>query len=240
MIIDVLLNPAEITVFANATRARPDACVVFDILRATTSMVRALYEGATGVRPVLEITEALARREADSAVLLAGERQGDKITGFDLGNSPAEFEASVVNGREIVMTTTNGTVAMHACRGVDAVYAAAFLNLGATIRSVRALGPGSVTVLSAGTFETTALEDVIAAGAFCAAFPDAERTDAAHVAYAVWESCCGCLDDLVRSSRNARKLFADGRGDDVTAALWSDSAPVVGRLDQDGVVRRFS
>ena len=116
-------------------------CVVFDVLRATSTFVTALHNGAKAIVPVSEISEALAFRRKQPDVLLGGERDGVRIraaqTGgidFDLGNSPREYTPEKVRGRTIVSTTTNGTRALRACAGAKTVLAASFLNLTATAR----------------------------------------------------------------------------------------------------------
>src|SRR5256885_11256958 len=116
--LEVLLSPVEFANLRNRDLSQT-VCVVFDILRATTSMVTALANGAEAIIPVAEISEALAIRQQRPEVLLAGEREGLRIpvemTGgveFNLGNSPRECTAPIVAGKTIVMTTTNGTRAL--------------------------------------------------------------------------------------------------------------------------------
>ena len=141
--IEVLFSPAEYSVLADRNLSGT-ACVVLDILRATTTMMTALANGAEGVIPVLEISEAVALKEQRPDVLLAGERNGLRIgadqaggTDFDLGNSPREFTPERVRGKTIVMTTTNGTRALRACAHADTVLIGAFLNLRAVVNWVR-------------------------------------------------------------------------------------------------------
>src|SRR5882762_4456409 len=119
--IEVLFSPVEFSALSQRNLGRT-ACVVLDILRATTSMITALANGAEAIIPVAEISEALAIRQQRPEVLLAGEREGLRIspqlTGgvqFDLGNSPREYIAKTVQGKTIVLTTTNGTRALRAC-----------------------------------------------------------------------------------------------------------------------------
>src|SRR5580704_3556583 len=104
----VLFTPAEFTALRPADLSDV-VCVVFDILRATTSMLTALSNGASRIFPVREIPEALELRRAHPNSLLAGERDGVRIlraqTGsvdFDLGNSPREFVRERVGDREII------------------------------------------------------------------------------------------------------------------------------------------
>ena len=103
------------------------AAVVVDVLRATTSVVAACTAGCARVIPVADVNAALerARQCPDDEVLLAGERGGEPIAGFHLGNSPLEFTAERVGGRTIVLTTTNGTAAMlNACTAAEGAVAA--------------------------------------------------------------------------------------------------------------------
>src|SRR5258706_13679275 len=114
MSLEVLFAPAEFAALGQRDLSGT-VCVVFDVLRATSSMVTALANGASAIVPVAEISEALSIRERDPHILLAGEREGLRIqsdlTGgiaFDLGNSPREFKRKKVIVRTIAMTTTNG------------------------------------------------------------------------------------------------------------------------------------
>ena len=173
MKIDATLSPAELPALGGRD-LRGTVCVVFDVLRATSTFVTALHNGAKAVIPVAEISEALALRQKQPGVLLGGERDGVKIragqTGggdFDLGNSPREYMPEMVRGKTIVSTTTNGTRALRACAGAKTVLAASFLNLTATAQFIRQLQPAQILLVCAGTRENMADEDVLAAGALC-------------------------------------------------------------------------
>src|ERR1043166_2461338 len=113
--LEVLFSPADF-IALKQRKLGGAACVVFDVFRATSSIVSALANDAAAVIPVAEIADALTLRKKDPAILLAGERNGGRIpasltggTDFDLGNSPREFTKEKVAGRTIAMTTTNGT-----------------------------------------------------------------------------------------------------------------------------------
>ena len=136
--IEVLFTPAEFEALSKRDLSET-VCVVFDVLRATSSMVTALANGAEAIIPVSEISEALEIKREDPNVLLAGERNGLRIeanlTGsisFDLGNSPREFTKNRVAGKRIVITTTNGTRALRSCGHAKTVLIGSFLNLEAT------------------------------------------------------------------------------------------------------------
>jgi 2-phosphosulfolactate phosphatase len=173
MKIEVILTPAELPALAKHD-LRETGCVVFDVLRAPSTIVTALHNGAKEIIPVSEIAEALALKRKQPDVLLGGERDGVRIraaqTGgidFDLGNSPREYTTEKVRRKTIVSTTTNGTRALRACAGAKTILAASFLNLGATARFLQQAKAENVLLICAGTQENAALEDILAAGALC-------------------------------------------------------------------------
>ena len=143
--------------------------VVIDVLRASTTMVTALAHGASGVWPVAGIDEArgLAAR-LGPATILGGERGGVRIEGFDLGNSPEEYTSERVADRPVVITTTNGTAALAACRDARHVLVGAIVNRAAVAEAVRELAArDSITdvhLVCAGTDGEVTAEDVLAAG----------------------------------------------------------------------------
>ena len=115
MTIHTLLTPTELPALAQRDLSET-TCVVFDILRATSTLVTALHHGAQAIIPVSEIAEAVALQRQQPDLLLAGERDGLRIRAeqsggidFDFGNSPREFRPEKVRGRTLVSTTTNGT-----------------------------------------------------------------------------------------------------------------------------------
>jgi 2-phosphosulfolactate phosphatase len=183
--------------------------------------------------PVETIEEARVIAAANRDAILGGERNGDRIEGFALGNSPMEYCA--IAGRVVVTTTTNGTVALRACSGADAVWVGAVLNLGALARGIRGRAPEKLLLVCAGTFETMALEDVWAAGALVDAFADAQWTDSARCAWTVarqWP----VPSEALRLSRNGRALINAGRERDVDWCASLDKFDVVGEM-VDGIVR---
>ena len=145
--LDVLLSPVEFEALPGRNLSTT-CCVVFDVLRATSTMTVALANGATGILPCGTIDEAVAARAANPNLLLAGERGGLRITAevsgsvdFDLGNSPREMVAEVISGRQLAMTTTNGTRALKACAGAQRVWIGGFLNLSALGQALREKPP---------------------------------------------------------------------------------------------------
>ena len=245
MNIDVILSPAELPALKQRD-LRDATCVVFDVLRATSTFVTALHHGAKAVVPVSEIAEALDWRQKQPDVLLGGERDGVKIraaqTGgvdFDFGNSPREYTPSAVRGKTIVSTTTNGTRALRACAGAQTVLAAAFLNLTATVKFLRHQSPAQVVLVCAGTYENTALEDVLGAGNLCEMLADDsgrwKLSDAAEIARRTYAPAKSGLAAAVGCSKNARRLLGIPElRDDVPFCLQCDCYPLVVKRAEDG------
>src|SRR4051794_4907897 len=104
--------------------------IAVDVLRATTTMLTALAAGAKCIIPCATIDEAKAAAAEGrwSPALLAGEREGRPIPGFDLGNSPSEFTAANCKGKTVIASTTNGTKAILACHSAGRVLIGAFVN----------------------------------------------------------------------------------------------------------------
>ena len=227
MKIDVVLNPAEIALLP-ARDLSATTCVVFDVLRATSSMVTALAHGVAEIHPVRTIEEALALKGRMPDAVLGGERHGNLIPGFDVGNSPAEYVA--LAGRRIISTTTNGTVALRACEHAARVLIGAMLNLSALVDELRVRPPEKLLLVCAGTFADFALEDAYAAGVLIAEFSEATLTDSAEAALAVAARFPDPLAALFRA-QNGRVLAAAGRDADVEWCAQRSRYRVVGAMD---------
>jgi 2-phosphosulfolactate phosphatase len=246
--LEVLLTPADFAALAGRNLAET-VCVVIDVLRATTSMITALANGAKALIPVATIAEALALRRQHPDLLLAGERDGVRIraelTGgveFDLGNSPREFTVQRVQRRTLVMSTTNGTRALRACTGARTVLVSSWLNLQATADWLRAREVPGLILVCSGTLEEAALEDTLAAGALADAlwpqYAEGHLSDAARMARHLYLALRADLPGAMRQARNGQRLLAhpDLR-DDVAFSLRRDSASLVAALEPDGAVR---
>ncbi|HTV75861.1 MAG TPA: 2-phosphosulfolactate phosphatase [Candidatus Baltobacteraceae bacterium] len=253
---DVLLTPAEFAALAKRD-LRETVCVVFDVLRATSTFVTALHNGAKEIIPVSEISEALAIKNSEF-ILRGGERNGVRISAngidFDLGNSPREYSPEKVRGKTIVSTTTNGTRALRACANAKIILAASFLNLTATAEFLRQDNSTDILLVCAGTRENAALEDTLAAGALCELLVGASRCDdrtaqravatqistSAEIALQTYTRAKSDLAaTVIRDSENARRLLAIPElCDDVAFCLQRDIYPLIARMEAGGAIRR--
>jgi 2-phosphosulfolactate phosphatase len=247
--IDALFTPADFAALKGRNLS-DTLCVVFDVFRATSTMITALTNGAESIIPVGEIPEAVAVRQRDPAVLLAGERDGVRIraalTGgldFDLGNSPREFTKEKVAGKTIVMTTTNGTRALRSCAHAKTILAGSFLNLRATADFVLRTNPDRLLLICSGTMEEAAYEDALGVGALCdLLWNNAVTTsDSARMAREVYLNAKNDLLAAASMSRNGSRLSAIPElREDVSFCVQRDIFDFVAELNRDGKVRKIS
>lgn len=137
--------------------------VVIDVLRATSVMVTALANGADQVIPVVSPEEAFQiKKQMGDEIILGGERNAFPIEGFDYGNSPLQYTPEVVSGKTLVMTTTNGTLAINNAAGADELLIASFLNDKAILRKLEK--KEEIVFICSGTDGQFTLEDAVCAG----------------------------------------------------------------------------
>lgn len=237
MRIDVAATPDRLDPAAVAA----STVLVIDVLRASTCIVTALGNGCEAIVPVASPEEARRRATALGNALIAGERRGEPLAGFDLGNSPLEFTRGRVGGRTVVMTTSNGTRALVAVREAASVGVAAFINHAAAVAWALAQGR-DVLLLCAGERGGRSLEDDVCAGMLVerlmaadpAAVPTADAERAADAARPYGKD----VGRLGQDSSWARHLTSVGRGRDVAACLMLDTRSLVPvyRRDVDKIV----
>lgn len=205
--------------------------VVIDALRATTTIAHALAAGCVGVRPCATIEEAraVARGLAPGRVLLAGERDGVPIAGFDAGNSPGEYTPDRCRDATLVMTTSNGTRAILHTAAADLVVLACFENLGAVCELLAAQGR-PIVVVCAGDKGEVALEDVLVAGGIVARL-GCDTDDAGQVALAAFERHRDDLIGALWASAGGVRLRSLGYDDDIRVAARLDTLKAVPWLD---------
>jgi 2-phosphosulfolactate phosphatase len=230
MKIDVHFTPLGLS----PTELTGRGVIVIDVLRATTTVITALANGAKAVVPAASSEEAvrLTANLAKDGILLAGERKCVKIEGFALGNSPREMTAEAVGGKTIYLATTNGTPALVAAQGGDPVLVGGAVNFKALVE--RARGPfterGDLVIVCAGRERDFALEDAYTAGRLVKALKRGTKglrlNDAAAAAagltthYRNWADALGQCDA-------ARQLAEVDLGADVAFCAKADRFSVV-------------
>ncbi|MEO7213241.1 2-phosphosulfolactate phosphatase [Mucilaginibacter sp.] len=158
--LDVCLSPALIPLY----KVEDYIVVVIDIFRATSSICYGIQNGAEAIIPVSEVEECAAYREKSLDYLLAAERNGEVVGGFDFGNSPFSYTPEKVSGKTVVLTTTNGTHALHLSRSAKRVVIGSFLNLTALCNWLK-MQNENILLVCAGWKNNFNLEDTLFAGA---------------------------------------------------------------------------
>jgi 2-phosphosulfolactate phosphatase len=211
--------------------------LVIDVLRATTTIIHALAAGCTTVRPCVHIEEArqMAGEMRAGRVLLAGERGGVPVPGFDLGNSPHEYTAKLCQGKTVVLTTSNGTRALVRAAEADRILLGAFVNYSAVCEQ---LGHDSrpLHILCAGTEGEVALEDTLLAGAlvdYLCEVVEVRLNDSARLAWDCFEHHGRVLLGALEISKGGANLHALGYDDDIRAAAQVDQFNLVPELRRD-------
>jgi 2-phosphosulfolactate phosphatase len=199
---------------------RGGVAVVVDVLRATTMMVHALAAGCVAVIPCGEIEEArrVAASLPEGQALLAGERQGLPIPGFDLGNSPGSCTPEICRGKTLVMTTTNGTRAILASLDAERVVVGSFPNFAATAQLLHS-DERRVHVVCAGTDGFVSYEDSLLAGAFARHLKDMGGTlmnDEAEIVSGLWSKIDEAIwlrnGDRIPEANPLARYIVRGRG----------------------------
>ncbi|SRR6056297_1799210 len=222
-----------------------NACsVVIDVLRATSVMTTAGAAGCRSIRTCEGAAEAMQWAENPSErPLLCGERQCKPIEGFDLGNSPAEYTPQRVAGRDLILTTTNGTRAVAAAAASQRLLIAAFLNLDATLAAIE--HEHHLHLVCAGTHGEVSYEDVLLAGAMVDVllrrFDDFRINDPARIARDAWraldpdtERLTERLTAALRQSYGGRNLIAAGYEDDVERCASIDTVSGIMQRETPG------
>jgi 2-phosphosulfolactate phosphatase len=204
--------------------------VVTDILRATSCMVTAFAHGVECIQPFAELEEC--RAMSKSGFITSGERNGEKVDGFDKGNSPFEYMEEI-RGKKVAFTTTNGTQAISKSVKARDVVVGAFLNLGAVCRYV-AERTNNVLIVCAGWKGRVNLEDTLFAGAVVEKLKDrfAVDDDSAVIAQHLYNIAKADKVDFLKNASHIKRLNRLGIREDIVFCLTEDKYDVVPRLKE--------
>lgn len=207
--------------------------VVIDVLRACSSIVTALNNGARAVMPVLDMAQAgrIAANLDPDVYRLGGERGGEKIDGYHLGNSPLEYTEDEVKGRDVILNTTNGTKALSRARAAKHLLAGSFLNASRVVEFIEHHADRDVAIICAGRQNRLSLEDTLCAGLLIdRLWADDEPefvSDAAHASLTLYRADRNRLRDTIVRCNHAQNLIDLGYADDIEYCLRVDAIPVL-------------
>jgi 2-phosphosulfolactate phosphatase len=213
--------------------------VVVDVVRATTTLVEALANGARGIYATASTEEAvkLAQSLGREDTLLCGERKGSKVPGFDLGNSPREFTREAIEGKRLVMSTTNGTRALAKGQHGARLLTCAFTNLSAVAKAVE--GADRLVVLCAGREGRFTLDDALCAGHLVRMVQgdrELPLNDASQAA-AAWAGFRKPSRKFLEATEGGRALVEIGLGDDLDVCAEVDRHDIVAEMRNQAIVR---
>lgn len=224
----------------------PDAAVVIDVLRATTTIAWALHNGAEAVQAFADLDDlktAAAAWPAEQRLLL-GERGGQKLEGFDLGNSPVAVTPEVVRGKRLFMSTTNGTRALDRVRDVPLLLTTALPNRGAVAQRLMERQPASLAIVGSGWEGAYSLEDSLAAGALIQRLQELGgaavdvANDEATAALALWSAFASEPEAGLRRATHGQRLIRLGDHDaDFRCCAGLDQLDVVPTQQAPGVLQ---
>ncbi|HCR49413.1 MAG TPA: hypothetical protein DIW24_07285 [Bacteroidetes bacterium] len=233
MYLDVLFNPAGLT----EADVRDKAVIVLEVLRTSTSMVTALHNGAKTIVPAPTLGDA-ARMAANldpKVFVLGGEKNGQPISGYQLGNSPLEYTPEAVANRTVIMHTSNLTNAISIARSAPVLVVGCFLNMTRLINFV-AQSKHDILVVCGGHKGTAALGDVLCVGQMVELLTnvhkvDAGLSDAAMIAHSTY---------LYNKNHVVDKLKAGVQGKALEAVGLLGDVPYSCQIDFSGILPVFN
>ncbi|MBI5471087.1 MAG: 2-phosphosulfolactate phosphatase [Ignavibacteriae bacterium] len=215
---------------------REKTVVVIDVLRASTTIARALSNGAKEIIPVTTVESAMkiVGNLSGDVTLLGGERNGKMIEGFHLGNSPLEYTEDRVKGKSIVFSSTNGSQALAKARHAKELVVCGFVNMSAVAEFLLATG-SDVTILCSGRAGNFSIEDTVCAGMLITKLSEAsgkviECGDAGSAAMTLYKNAAKSIVKMLARSQHGQYLKEIGFVDDLRVCAEVDSVPVLPQL----------
>lgn len=216
MKINVLLSPLNVDelYFTGKTT------VVIDVLRASTVITTALNNGAKEIIPVntVEFGMKISGNAFGGHTVIGGERNTKKIDGFNIGNSPLEYNSETIGGKSIILFTTNGTKAIVKAKFSENIFICSFNNIKSVAKHIIKLG-NDVEILCAGSNGMFCIEDSVCAGKLITeieeANGDVEITDAGKASVVLNKSFGRSINKMLRDSEHGKTLIDNGFADDI-------------------------
>ena len=222
--VEVCFTPGEYEYF----KGEYDIVVVIDVLRATSAICAAFQNGIKSIIPVATIDEA--RDYQQKGYLVGAERKGQIVEGFDFGNSPYSYMKDDLKGKEVVLSTTNGTKALSIASDAPIVVVGALNNLDALCDWLK-VQDKNILCLCSGWQDKFNLEDTICAGAICEQliqtgdFTSSEDSSIAakYLYLSAWDNPLGYL----KSSSHRRRLKNLNLNEDIKYCLTPNKTTVI-------------
>ena len=233
MTIEICFSPSLLDFYDH----RDSVVVVTDVFRATTTICTAFANGAQNIIPVATEQEALSYKSL--GYLVGAEQSTERCSFADFGNSPAEYSVERVNGKSLVIMTTNGTKAIKGAAQCHKLLIGAFVNLQALSSRILAMGK-DVLIVCSGSDGRICLEDSLFAGALTSTLLAEEgveaASDGARLAVALWHQANRDFSSFLMQSEHARRLVRHGFRSDINYCLRRSIFGVVPELQGDKLI----
>ncbi len=228
--IDVLFSP----LLVDELSLRNKNIIIIDVLRASTTIATALYNGAKEVIPVASVESAVkvSGNLFGGAVIRGGERNGKIIEGFNLGNSPLEYTVEAVKGKSIIFCTTNGSPAMVKARYAKNMVIGSFVNMSKVVQFIRD-AQEDVVIICAGKQSAFCMEDAVCAGMMIKNITDEteiQLNDSAVAAQTLYQTSAKSLLKMIKNCNHGQQLTEIGFQGDLKFCAAIDTIPVLPQL----------
>ena len=223
-LIEVCYTPGEYEYF----KGNYEIVVVIDVLRATSAICAAFDNGIASIIPVPTVEEAWEYKK--KGYLAGAERKGQIVEGFDFGNSPFSYMNPEFNGKDVVLTTTNGTKSLDVAKDADIVVVGSFLNLDFLSKWLEKQDK-NILCLCSGWQDKFNLEDTICAGAIAdylistGNFTSVE--DSSIAAKYLYQSAKDNYFGFLKSSSHRRRLKNLNLNEDIKYCLTPNQTNVI-------------
>lgn len=223
---------------------RDKTVVMIDVLRASSTMVTALHNGAKGVIPVGDMGDAskISHNLDNKSFLLSGEKDGIKIDGYDLTNSPLEHTQELVKNKTVILNTTNGTKAIKRSGHADKIIVGCFLNLATIVEYLKQIDR-DVVLVCAGWRGRLSIEDLLCAGniiyELCSGTLPKSARDGAKVVFGLYEKFADDIENSIKSSNYAVRLKDIVSEEDISYCCQRSILQVLPVLNE-GIISDFN
>lgn len=215
--------------------------VIVDILRATSSICTAFFNGAKKIIPVATLEEAKMYKE--KGFIVAAERDGIKKDFADFGNSPFNFTKENVEGKEIVYSTTNGTQCIFKAKNAYKVVVGSYLNL-TVLEKFLCKEEKDIVILCAGWKDKFSLEDTLFCGALSERLLNYEKfytvCDSVHASIDLWKVAKNNIMDYIEKAAQRHRLKKNNLDDVIEYCHTIDAAPSLPLLENYYLINAIS
>lgn len=241
MNIDIFFTPLQVQ---DEISLQNKTVLIVDVLRASTTIATALKNGARVIIPVASVESAVkyASTLEEGAFLLCGERGGEIIDGFHLGNSPFEYTEEKVKGKTLIYASTNGSIAITKTKYAKYSLVVGFVNISEAVKFVNEKDSNDILILCSGKLNRFCIEDAVCGGMITFLLTKGKSkksvnlSDSAVAALKLYKSYRKDLLKMLKESEHGKFLISLGFEEDLKVASSVDSIPIL-PVYSDGVIK---